>query len=67
MALSAVGVACATTNRPRYSVRLNQDRFGDAEPESDHGHDVHGDGGKDTHNQANNERTLSMVFSTPRG
>ena len=29
----------------------------DAEPESDHGHDVHGDGGKDTHNQAKNERT----------
>jgi len=24
----------------------------DAEPESDHGHDVHGNGGKDTHNQA---------------
>src|SRR4029077_16439621 len=29
----------------------------DAEPESHHCHDVHGNGGKDTHNQANNERT----------
>jgi hypothetical protein len=29
----------------------------DAEPESHHSHDVHGNGGKDTHNQANNENT----------
>src|SRR4029453_17903575 len=29
----------------------------DAEPESHHRHDVHGNGGKDTHNQANNEST----------
>jgi len=29
---------------------------GDAEPESDHRHDVHGNGGKDTYNRANNER-----------
>ena len=32
-----------------------------AEPESDHGHDIHGDGGKDTNNQANNDARLSIV------
>src|SRR5690349_14540870 len=29
----------------------------DAEPESNHGHDVHGDGGNDAHHHPNNERT----------
>ena len=38
---------------------------GDAEPESDHGHDVHGDGGKNTHNQANNERTAFHRTAPP--
>src|SRR5881398_2523058 len=37
----------------------------DAEPESDHGHDVHGNGGKDTHNQANNERTAFHRTAPP--
>src|SRR5437879_3839802 len=38
---------------------------GDAEAESNHGHDVHGDGGKDTHNQANNERTALHRTALP--
>src|ERR1700757_2213593 len=38
---------------------------GDAEPESDHGHDVHGDSGKDTHNQTNNERTALHRTAPP--
>ncbi len=38
---------------------------GDGEPESDHGHDVHGDGGKDTHNQAINERTAFHRTAPP--
>jgi len=29
----------------------------DTEPKSDHSHDVHGNGGKNTHNHANKERT----------
>ena len=32
---------------------------GNAEPHRDHGHDVHGNSGKDTYNHANNERTAS--------
>jgi hypothetical protein len=38
---------------------------GDAESESDGGHDVHGDGGKDTRNQANNERTAFHRTALP--
>jgi len=37
----------------------------DAEPESDHGQDVHGNRGKDTHNQANNERTAFHRTAPP--
>ena len=38
---------------------------GDAEPESDHGHNVHGNGRKHTHNQANNERTAFHRTAPP--
>src|SRR5262249_56920275 len=40
-------------------------RAGDAEPECDHGHDVHGDGGKDTHNQAAYERAAFHRTAPP--
>ena len=37
----------------------------DAEPESHHRHEVHGNGGKDTHNQANNEHTAQCRSCIP--
>jgi hypothetical protein len=42
-----------------YQIRTGSARppVRDAEPESHHRHDVHGNGGKDTHNQDNNENT----------
>jgi hypothetical protein len=45
-------------------IRSARPSAGDAEPGSDHGYEVHGDGGKDTHNQPTMNTRLSNIRTT---